>query len=238
MFHPDGPTFYELARQALSSTTKGYDLLAPKFEHTPFRTPDELLGPLARAAGREPVARALDCCCGNGAIARALRPHVSEKVVGIDLSEGMLDVARSLVEQAEGQADVEFRQMDAFDMEFDEPFDVVATAGAFGHILEHQQDRFLEQVKSVLRPGGRFLFVTRRMPSPTERIWWYARGFNAAMHIRNTVIQPPFVMFYLTFTLQRAIDMLLRHEFEVAIEAPYGETDWPQMKLVVATKPD
>ena len=32
MFHPQGPTLWELAVQALSSTERGYDLLAPKFE--------------------------------------------------------------------------------------------------------------------------------------------------------------------------------------------------------------
>ena len=41
MFHPQGPTFWELARQALSSTQRGYDLLAPKFDFTPFRTPHD-----------------------------------------------------------------------------------------------------------------------------------------------------------------------------------------------------
>ena len=40
MFHAKGPTFWELAVQALSSTEHGYDLLAPKFDYTPFRTPD------------------------------------------------------------------------------------------------------------------------------------------------------------------------------------------------------
>ena len=43
MFRPGGPTFVELARQALSSVERGYDLLAPKFDLTPFRTHDELL---------------------------------------------------------------------------------------------------------------------------------------------------------------------------------------------------
>jgi hypothetical protein len=43
MFHPQGPTFWELARQVLSSTERGYDLLAPKFDFTPFRTPEEIL---------------------------------------------------------------------------------------------------------------------------------------------------------------------------------------------------
>ena len=43
MFHPKGPSFFELVEQALSSTERGYDLLAPKFDYTPFRTPDEIL---------------------------------------------------------------------------------------------------------------------------------------------------------------------------------------------------
>ena len=44
----DGPTLLDLAQQAWSSTDHGYDLLAPRFDHTPFRTPDDV------------VARALD----------------------------------------------------------------------------------------------------------------------------------------------------------------------------------
>ena len=43
MFHGPGPTFFELARQVLSSTERGYDLLAPKFDLTWFRTPDRLI---------------------------------------------------------------------------------------------------------------------------------------------------------------------------------------------------
>ena len=34
MFHPNGPSFFELVEQALSSTERGYDLLAPKFDYT------------------------------------------------------------------------------------------------------------------------------------------------------------------------------------------------------------
>ena len=36
MFHPQGPTVWELLVQGLSSTEQGYDLLAPKFDSTPF----------------------------------------------------------------------------------------------------------------------------------------------------------------------------------------------------------
>ena len=65
MFLSEGPTFLELARQALSSTQRGYDLLAPKFDRTPFRTPDEILAAMVAALG--PSGRALDLCCGTGA---------------------------------------------------------------------------------------------------------------------------------------------------------------------------
>lgn len=236
MFHPKGPTFFELARQALSSTTHGYDLLAPKFEYTPFRTPDELLGPLAEAAGREPIARALDCCCGNGAIARALRPYVSDEVVGVDLSQGMLEEARGLFEQAPGEAAMRFEQMDVFAMPYVEEFDVVATAGAFGHILPPQQDAFLLRVRRALKPGGRFLFVTRPAPAVGSKAWLFARGFNAAMHVRNAVIKPEFIMFYLTFTVERAVELLNRHDFDVDVESPYQQTPWPAMRLMIARK--
>jgi ubiquinone/menaquinone biosynthesis C-methylase UbiE len=235
MFHPEGPTFLELARQALSSTTRGYDLLAPKFEHTPFRTPDELLGPLVEAAAEEPVDAALDVCCGTGAAMRALRPICEERVAGIDLSSGMLAEARRQLADAPGDAEVELVEGDTFEMEFDEEFDVVTCCGAFGHILPPDQDRFAERVRAALRPGGRFLFVTREMPSMREPAWWLARGFNAAMHVRNAVLEPPFIMFYLTFTLGRAREVLGRHGFELDVRAPYGDTEFPEAKLVVAT---
>src|SRR5687768_5805020 len=95
MFHPRGPTFWELARQCLSSTERGYDLLAPKFDVTPFRTPDFVLDGLAKCLGPpQSIDAALVVCCGTGAAIRILRPLCREKVVGIDFSQGMLDIAR------------------------------------------------------------------------------------------------------------------------------------------------
>ena len=38
-----GPSLRELAVQALSSVEGGYDRLAPKFDRSPFRTPDRVL---------------------------------------------------------------------------------------------------------------------------------------------------------------------------------------------------
>lgn len=95
MFSPEGPSLRELAVQALSSVERGYDLLAPKFDHTPFRTPDSVLDAVASALRRMgPFDAGLDLCCGTGAGARVLTRVCRESVTGVDFSAGMLDVAR------------------------------------------------------------------------------------------------------------------------------------------------
>ncbi|HEY4027974.1 MAG TPA: SAM-dependent methyltransferase, partial [Candidatus Dormibacteraeota bacterium] len=95
MFHPKGPTLRELTIQALSSTERGYDLLAPKFDYTPFRTPDAVLdavsGLLATGA---PFGAGLDLCCGTGAGMGVLRPLCRDVVIGLDISRGMLEAGR------------------------------------------------------------------------------------------------------------------------------------------------
>ncbi|HEX5270712.1 MAG TPA: class I SAM-dependent methyltransferase [Gemmataceae bacterium] len=238
MFHPQGPTFYELAVQALSSTRRGYDLLAPKFDHTPFRTPDWLLNLVGDYLQTlTPFDSGLDLCCGTGAGVALLRPLCRSRVVGLDFSQGMLEVCRKHVPDMPGSAAVELVRADALAMPFGAAFDVVVCFGAFGHILERDEPRFVAEVARVLRPGGRFVFVTASMPPVTSPGYWIARAFNAAMHLRNFLIRPPFIMYYLTFLLPRARRLLERaglvvEERPLALERPLRN-----LRLVVATRP-
>ena len=237
IFAPKAPGLLELAEQALSSTTEGYDLLAEKFEYSPFCTDDEVLEPLVAAASEHgSIGTALDVCCGTGVVMRRLRPHCDDRVVGIDRSKGMIAEGRKLFEGADGDAPGDFVCGDALQMDFDAQFDVATCCGAFGHILEDQQAEFAARIWSALRPGGRFLFVTRPMPSVASVAWLASRGFNAAMHLRNAVLKPPFIMFYLTFTLERAREVLGRNGFELEVRQPYRDTDYEAMRLVVATR--
>lgn len=209
MFDPEGPTFLELARQALCSTERGYDLLAPKFDVTPFRTPDAILN-CAGAYIREhlPRGRVLDLCCGTGAVLQTLG---SEHAVGLDMSSGMIDVARKNAPSAT------FVRADALHPPVRAAFDIVTCFSAFGHVLPADEERFVGAVKSCLRPGGHFVFVTSRMPSMWSRSYWLSRGFNAAMHVRNAMWSPPFVMYYLTFLLPQATALLENAGFEVRV---------------------
>src|SRR5690242_17758305 len=95
VFSPQGPSLRELCVQALSSVERGYDLLAPKFDHTPFRTPEIILDATADAlAELGPFDRGLDVCCGTGAGLLALRRLCRGPITGVDFSAGMLAQAR------------------------------------------------------------------------------------------------------------------------------------------------
>ena len=130
VFSPRGPSLRELAMQALSSVEGGYDLLAPKFDHTPFRTPDGVLDATAGAlAPLGPFGRGLDVCCGTGAGLRVLRSLCQGPVTGVDFSTGMLAQARR------AHPGAGWVRADARALPFAGIFDLAVSFGALGHFL-------------------------------------------------------------------------------------------------------
>lgn len=236
MFHPEGPTLCELAVQALSSTEHGYDLIAPKFDFTPFRTPDEVLAPsLVRVGPPASVGSALDVCCGTGAAMRLLRLLCRERVVGVDFSQGMLDEARRRTAQAPGTADLVFTRQDVLEMTYEAEFDLAVSFGSFGHFLPQDQPRLVSRIVRALKPGGRFLFVTVEN-APNPWIWLLCRAFNAGMQIRNNVRRPPFIMYYLTFLLAEARAMLEHENCEVQVTRDLFPRPYKPLVLVEARR--
>ncbi len=230
MFHPRGPSFLELTRQALSSTRAGYDLLADKFDHTPFRTPESVLEAVGRRLqGTE--GDGLDVCCGTGAGASMLRDALDGEVVGVDWSEGMLGVARRNV------PGVRFDQGDALALPYTEQFDVAVSFGAFGHFRVDEQPLLLAGIHRALRPGGRFVFVTSEHPDTFDRTALIYKAFNAVMKVRNRLLEPKFVMYYLNFLLPEARERLEAAGFEVTVEPLDAEGPFSRLKLVTARKP-
>ena len=237
MFHSQGPTFLELAQQALSSTEHGYDLLAPKFDYTPYRTPDAVLEVIANELKIfAPIESLLDVCCGTGAALQWLEPLCHERMVGIDISKRMLDVAAETTTVRNGGPRLELVRSDALNMPFGGEFDMAVCFGAIGHFLPKDQPRFIERIHQVLKPGGRFVFVTSTVLSIWSRSYWLCRGFNAAMHVRNLLVKPPFIMFYLTFPLDEAVQKLEACGFVVEVSYPYTEAKQKRLAMVVATR--
>jgi ubiquinone/menaquinone biosynthesis C-methylase UbiE len=106
-----------------------------------------------------PGMHVLDLASGTGepslSIAKAVGPQ--GRVVATDLVPGMLDNARQNA-RALGLTNMEFRQADAEQLPFsDQEFDRVTCR--FGIMFFPQIDKALGEVRRVLRPGGRVLFI-------------------------------------------------------------------------------
>jgi ubiquinone/menaquinone biosynthesis C-methylase UbiE len=238
VFHPQGPSVWELARQALSSTAHGYDLLAPTFDYTPFRTPEDLVAAaIAAATTPDACERGLDLCCGTGVALPHLQRLCRRQVVALDFSAGMLGQAQRQTTAAPGTP-VTFVQADALALPLaSAQFDVVVCFGALGHILPRNGSIFLGEIARVLAPGGRFVTITA-MPPP----WWsvrnlLARGFNAGMHLRNALWRPPFVMYYLTFLLPDLLTGLAAAGLNATATDTAFAPPYASARVVIARRP-
>lgn len=114
-----------------------------------------------------PNEKILDVGCGN---ARDILPLVAAgaRVVGVDISAGMVEEARRGLAAA-GIAGVELRVGDCTQLEFpDGEFDKVLCS----EVIEHIPDapKALREIWRVLKPGGRLVLST---PNPSS---WY--GFE------------------------------------------------------------
>ncbi|WP_031078845.1 class I SAM-dependent methyltransferase [Streptomyces sp. NRRL S-118] len=241
MFTAKGPTLRELAVQALSSTERGYDLLAPSFDRTPFRTPDRLLDAVTDALRPfGPFRAGLDVCCGTGAGLRVLREVCREQVTGVDFSAGMLARARAAHPRtAEGPVP-HWVRADARALPFREGFDLAVSFGAFGHFLPRERPVLFRQVHTALRPGGLFAFPVPAPPPVGSLPYWALWGFDTVMRVRNLLWRPRFIMYYRTFRLPDVLDDLARAGFTAGTTAlpalgtrPDGA---PRCRLVVARR--
>ena len=105
--------------------------------------------------------RILDIGCGAGRTTIALARLGYSKVLGMDLSDGMVQRATSLAEQA--GCEIPFEVGDAISLRYgDESFDG-ALFTAQGLMCIPGRDNRLQALKEagrVLRPGGHFIFTT------------------------------------------------------------------------------
>jgi SAM-dependent methyltransferase len=104
---------------------------------------------LLDAAGVEPGQRVLDVACGTGVLARTAADRIGPtgEVVGVDLSEGMLTVARRL------RPDIEWHRGDAADLPLaDADFDLTVCQSAL--MFMPDATAALREMARVTRSGG------------------------------------------------------------------------------------
>lgn len=108
--------------------------------------------------------RLLDVATGTGDFALLAMERLQlESLLGVDLSEGMLRVAREKAERAGWNDRIEMRRADCMELDLaDESFDAVTVA--YGVRNFENLDRGLREMLRVLRPGGRLVIIELTSP--------------------------------------------------------------------------
>jgi ubiquinone/menaquinone biosynthesis C-methylase UbiE len=145
-------------------------------------------------ADRLPVAEGasvLDVCTGTATLLAHLRERVGRegRVVGVDFSRGMLNVARAKTASLRG---VHLVEGDAGLLPFAaESFDAVTCSHAFYELKGEAQESALKEIRRVLKPTGWFLMMEHDVPQgPIVRALFYLRltvvgGGNAVAFLRR-----------------------------------------------------
>jgi ubiquinone/menaquinone biosynthesis C-methylase UbiE len=127
--------------------------------------------------------RVLDVACGTGAVTRLAAKSVGPdgRVVGLDLSSDMLDVAGMRAHETVA-APIEWRLGDVGALPVDEEsFDVVLCA--FGLMFFPDRASALKEMRRVLRPGGRLILMVwgsmRECPGQLAMKESWTRHFDA-----------------------------------------------------------
>jgi len=122
----------------------------------------------------QPGNRVLDVCCGTGAsaIPAAVRVGSTGQVLGIDLAESLLELARQKSRQ-QGLENIEFRYGDFEKLGLpDESFDAVVCV--FGIFFVPDMIGAVRELWRMVRPGGKLAITSwgKNVFEPANKAFW------------------------------------------------------------------
>jgi demethylmenaquinone methyltransferase/2-methoxy-6-polyprenyl-1,4-benzoquinol methylase len=149
----------------------------------------------------------LDVACGTGDLAiTAYRILKLEKIIGIDISDGMLNVGRKKIEEKSLTEKISLQNGDSENIEFPEhQFDAVTAA--FGVRNFENLERGLCEMFRVLKPGGELVVLEFSRPQrfPIKQLYHlyffkilpgigkiFSRDMSAYTYLPESVYQFPY----------------------------------------------
>ena len=123
----------------------------------------------------------LDIATGTGDLAINLAKTKADKIIGLDISEGMLNVGRKKIENLQLSNTIEMVLGDSEKIPFeDNSFDAITVA--FGVRNFENLEKGLSEIYRVLKTGGTFVVLETSVPTKTP----YKQGY----HFYSTKILP------------------------------------------------
>ena len=140
--------------------TTNYDPIAEQYKRSkqqPWRTHIEAFT-LMELIGDPSGLAVVDIACGEGYYTRQLRQRGAARVTGVDLSPGMIALARE--NEATNRLGIDYQVGDGRDLALGTTYDL----GIAAYLLNYARDRaelgaMCRGVAGCLRPGGRFVTV-------------------------------------------------------------------------------
>jgi ubiquinone/menaquinone biosynthesis C-methylase UbiE len=166
------------AAAAYNAASDYYDDPANSFWERFGRRTVELLGP-------SPGARVLDVCCGSGASAIPAAEAVGAGgfVLGVDLAENLLELARGKARRR-GLRNLDFRAGDLLDLELPAAsFDAVVCV--FGIFFVPEMPAAVSELWRLVSPGGKLAVTTwgPRLFEPANTAFWESiRAIRPDLH--------------------------------------------------------
>mmetsp|Transcript_8378 Transcript_8378/g.11998 ORF Transcript_8378/g.11998 Transcript_8378/m.11998 type:complete len:316 (-) Transcript_8378:156-1103(-) len=120
----------------------------------------------------------LDLGCGEGYCTRNLRDFGPASIIGVDLSEQMIKLAKSQEEAQSDNNKIQYYHGNAVNVyevldeklsgSMDGRFDLITAVFMFNYMSIEDMNKVGEQVLKMLKPGGRFIFT---VPHPALKYW-------------------------------------------------------------------
>lgn len=130
----------------------------------PIGPPDQWEAAILSAAGTLEGKRILDFGCGDGQLSYHLLQRGATNVTGIDISPGMVDVARKRIARDFPDADSHFVAGDGHETGLESgAYDLIVGKWVLHHL---ELDRALPEIRRLLAPGGRGVFMETSRLNP------------------------------------------------------------------------
>jgi demethylmenaquinone methyltransferase/2-methoxy-6-polyprenyl-1,4-benzoquinol methylase len=115
----------------------------------------------------------LDIATGTGDLAILMAQTKAKKIIGLDISAGMLEIGKSKIEERKLSQTIEMVLGDSENMPFEDHFFDAITV-AFGVRNFEHLEKGLTEILRVLKPGGIFVILETSVPEKTP----YKQGYG------------------------------------------------------------
>lgn len=139
----------------------------------------------------------LDIACGTGVISKMINDISKNKVIGIDISKNMIDIAKA---KYKDDSSLTFIHIDLFDLDESNKYDLAIIYNAYPHFLE--PTKLSNKLSKILKENGRFAILHSLSRADLEK--HHSSVSNISRSLKEPEIE--FDYFKNEFKLEKAIE--------------------------------